>query len=215
MIGAGPLGERNVTDRTALRPIGEPMQLGFDEARATVAVERGGDLVPSWLSGSADSLWNRSPDVAAVAEQLDRVDGLTAFAITAEDFAADSFVVQSVAATGTSIINRPFSAFAQGWSGIGESARFVFVYAFADGQEAAEAVSSIEATFAPDNVVPTFDSGNVVLRPVDEDRLTMGRLLDVESIDAIGRTVVVTSGLPDTDGWDGSIRYLAPYLSHG
>ncbi len=214
LIGTGELGERNVADRTALRPIGEPMQLGFDAASATVAVERGGDLVPGWLSGTGDSLSDRSPDVAAVAEQLDRIDGLTSFAITVEDFTADSFAEESFAAVGTSTVDRPFSTFAQGWSGIGESARLVLVYAFADEHEAADAVPSIEATFAPDNVVPTFDSGNVVLRPVAEDRLTMGRLLDVESIETIGRTVVVIGSLPDHNEWSGAVRYLAPYLSH-
>jgi hypothetical protein len=75
-----------------------------------------------------------------------------------------------------------------GVSGIGESARIVFVYAFADEQAATAAAPSVEATFAPDNVLWT---------PVGDRPWTMGSVLEFESIKTVGRTVVVTSSFPD------------------
>jgi hypothetical protein len=192
-IGTGEPGERNIASRTPLRPIGEPMQLGFDAATSMVAVDRGVDGVPSWLDGPTDSILATSPDLAAIADQLDRVDGLTTFTIRVEDFSlVPSFGGPAgpteMVTDDTAVIDRPFSAVGTGVSGIGESARIVFVYAFADEQAATAAAPSVEATFAPDNVLWT---------PVGDRPWTMGSVLEFESIKTVGRTVVVTSSFPD------------------
>lgn len=163
-IGSRELGVRDLAPRTPLRPLGEPMHLGFDAASATVAVARGVDFVPASLRGSTGSLF----------------------------------------------IDRPFSVLATGWSGISASARVVYVYAFADQQAAADATPSVEATSAPDNVVATSTPGDFPT-PVDENPLTMGSILEVESIETVGRTVVVAAS-PATDVV--AAGYVAPFLVH-
>ncbi len=199
-IGSGELGERNLASRTPLRPLGQPMQVGFDAEIDTVAVDRGVDFVPRWLNGTTDSLLAASPDLAAVAEQLDRIDGLASFALSVEDFSFDPTLYDAAGLDEMIIIDRPFSVLATGWSGIGESARVVYVYGFTDEQAAADAAPSIEAVFAPDNVVAT---------PLGEETLTMRSILDVESIETVGRTVVVTASPQRTDA-----GFLPPYLFH-
>ena len=199
-IGSGELGERDLASRTPLRPLGEPIQVGFDAASDTVAVDRGVDFVPRWLNGATDSLLAASPDLAAVAEQLDRIDGLASFALSAEDFAFDPTLYDVAGLDEMIVLDRPFSVLATGWSGIGGSARVVFVYAFADEQAAADAAPSIEAVFAP---------GNVVATPVGQETLTMRSIFDVESIETVGRTVVVTARPQRTD-----TGFLPPYLFH-
>jgi hypothetical protein len=189
-IGTGELGERNLAERTSLRPVGEPIQLGFDAERAKVAVDRGVDVVPAWLNGPTDSLLTAAPDVAAVAEQLDRIDGLASFSLSAEDFSFSGVVENVARLDETEFIDRPFSVLGTGWSGIGESARITYVYAFADARSATDATPSVEAVFAPDSVLPTA---------VGDDRLTVRSLLDVESVETIGRTVVVTAKPQRTD----------------
>ncbi len=199
-IGSGELGERNLASRTPLRPLGQPMQVGFDAETDTVAVDRGVDFVPRWLNGTTDSLLAASPDLAAVAEQLDRIDGLASFALSVEDFSFDPTLYDAAGLDEMIIIDRPFSVLATGWSGIGESARVVYVYGFTDEQAAADAAPSIEAVFAPDNVAAT---------PLGEETLTMRSIFDVESIETVGRTVVVTASPQRTDA-----GFLPPYLFH-
>lgn len=131
-IGTGELGERNIADRTPLRPVGEPIQIGFDADSDTVAVDRGVDVVPAWLNGSTDSLLSAAPDVAAVAEQLDRINGLASFSLSSEDFSFSGVVEDVTEIDEMNVIDTPFSVLGTGWSGIGESARIVYVYAFAD-----------------------------------------------------------------------------------
>ena len=199
-IGTGQLGERNLAERTPLRPVGEPIQLGFDAASDTVAVDRGVDVVPAWLDGSTDSLLTAAPDVAAVAEQLDRIDGLASFSLSAEDFSFSGVVENVDWLDETEFIDRPFSVLGTGWSGIGESARITYVYAFADERSAADATPSVEAVFAPDSVVPTA---------AGDDRLTVRSFLEVESIETVGRTVVVTAKPQRTDA-----GFLPSFLFH-
>ena len=177
-----------------------------NDTRAVIeAVERGVDFVPGWLNDSTDSLLATSPDLAAVAEQLDSVEGLTAFAISMEDFSIDA-AFEDAALLELTVVDRPFSAQGRGWSGIGESARFVLVYAFADEQAAADAAPSVEATFAPDTVVWT---------PVGEDPLTMRSILNFESIETVGRTVVVTTSFPDAaERPSAGADAIPPYLFH-
>lgn len=182
-VGDGEPGERSVTDRTPLRPIGQPLLVGFDPERETVAVGRGADLMSAWLDDAGDSLMTSSTGVVEIAEQLDRLDGLVSFIVLNDDFDlgelsdADVDVVDDFVT-----IDRPFSRLGIGSSGIDASWKMVYVYAFADTADAAAATPSIEDAFAADNPVPTA---------VGEPELLMGSFLDVDSIEAVGRTVVV------------------------
>lgn len=208
-IGTGELGERDLASRTPLRPLGEPMQLGFDPTNATVAVARGVDVVPAWLSGSTDSLMDTAPDIAAVAEQLDRIEGLTAFAFAQADRSVGDAFEGVPGFDEMTVIDRPF-LLATGWSGIGASAKAVYIYAFADEQAAADATPSVEAAFAPDNVVATLAPGSFPA-PAEGDPLTMRSIVAVESIETVGRTVIVTAS-PATD--EVTVGYVAPFLVH-
>lgn len=208
-LGTGAVGERDVASRTPLRPLGEPMQVGFDPANSTVVVDRGVDIVPAWLNGADRSLLDTSPDIAAVAEQLDRFDDPTTFGISTGDFTVGAAVDFST----NDVIDRRFTSLGTATFGVGDSTSVVYVYAFADEQAAADATPSVEAAFAADNIVPTFDQTNTP-RPVGTNQMTVRTILDVESIDAVGRTVVVRADrLEPGDEWD-EFRFVPPFLFH-
>lgn len=206
-VGTGEMGERNLAERTPLRQTGEPLQVGFDATNSTIAVDRYVDLVSAWLDRTAPSVLDVSPDVRAVAEQLDRVDGLTAFGIDVDDYSIGALDAdEMVGFDEMDVIDRPFSTLGFARAGIGETARSVFVYAFSDEQSATDAVRSFEDVFAPDNVVATF---------AGEDPLTMRSVFNAESIEVIGRTVVVTSSLGDvSERLRPGTSYVPPFVLH-
>lgn len=184
-VGEGEAGERRIKDRTTLRPIGRPLFVGLDPERDAVAVAVGADLVTAWLDAD-ESLMTSSTGLVDVAEQLDRVDGLIGFQIFRRDFStaslaaagADDSVLDDFA-----IIDRPFSQLGIGWSGIGASRRIVYVYLFDDNDAASAATPSVEATFDPNTPLPAEGAPPQV----------MGSFFNIDSIETMGRTVVVTT----------------------
>ncbi|WP_395153934.1 hypothetical protein [Ilumatobacter sp.] len=188
-IGAGEPGEINVADRTSLRPLGRPIMVEFDPVAETVAVDSGLGFLSADLNRSAESRLTSSPDLAAVAEQLDRMPGLIGFQLTQSDFSIGTVLQQDgQGVERVNLIDRPFSSLGIGRSGSGPSARTTYVYLFNDEADAAAARPSVDALFGPNNVVPTPRGGT---------EQVMGNFVTVVSIETAGRTVVVTTAVPD------------------
>jgi len=197
-IGSGPDGQRNLDDRTPLRPIGQPLRLGIDEQRSMISISRSTPIVSAWLNPESPTLFD-VPDLAAAAAALDLDEELYSAEIETIDRDIASYELDLPESE--FLIVEEFSTVGLGWSGFGDNQRTTIVYVFADEEAASASVQPIESLYALDAEV--HNPNGIQLDEVD----VVGDAFLVDEVTAFGRTVVV-SGHANIDRRLSSIRDL-------